>query len=401
MFKAKLSKAADWLHRRRTKVRLSAPVMAMLSDDWGADHVGYYGHETPADLLRLADVLAAHPDASHHPAVLSANMVCMEPDFEAIGRAGFQRYSARDAYAGRPEMLAAWDRLRQRGVISQEFHGRDHFNAAMWLDELRAGQADFVEAFRTGKVLFKSPSWERLVAEKPCRAMLAREFIDCRRSPSVPIPATVQAGRVREGVGAFERLFGFRPRCAVASGAAFDAGTEFAWARADIEYCHAPGYNRVCLDAAGDFELQPRFYGEHTEAGLNILIGNAEYEPGNEASEVDRAVAAAKATADVIGRALARREPVFMATHAQNYYGDQRKTSANLAGLDALLATVRRRFPDLLFAATRDLADLIYYPARAPERLAQVECKAGLTTGLLLKEVAHSLRRSALDSRED
>jgi len=383
------------------KVRLSGPVVAILSDDWGADHVGFYGRETPADLRRLADVLAAHTDSAGHPAVLSANMVTMRPDFEAIARCRLAEYSALDTYGDRPEMRAAWAEGRERGVLSQEFHGRDHFNNAMWLDELRLGQPDFVDAFRAGKVLFKSPSWEDLIAEKPCRAMIAREFIDCRRSPSVPIPLPVQTRAVKEGVAAFERQFGYRPRCAVASGAAFDRGTEFAWAHAGIEFYHVPGYVRAALDERGEFTNEPRSYGQPNEAGLEVLIGNSEYEPGNERSDLGRAMAAAEATFGVVARALARREPVFMATHAQNYYGDEQKVAANLAGLDALLARLRGAFPRLLFASTRELADVIYFPSAVPRRLAEVRAAPGLTPGLLLKEVAHALRRSSSNSEDD
>jgi len=401
MLRAKLSKAADWLRRRRLKVRLSRPVVAMLSDDWGADHVGFYGRESPDDLRRLADVLAAHRDSAGHPTVLSPNMVTMKPDFPTLERNGFSDYAAVDTYADRPELTAAWKEGVERGVFAPQFHGRDHLNVDMWLDELRAGQADFLRAFRHRKVLFKSPNWAELVAEKPCRAMIAREFIDCRRNPSVPIAPQVQAERVRQGVEAFERQFGFRPRCAVASGGAFDSGTEAAWAAAGIEYCHAPGYHRVRMTAEGRFELRPRYYGEKNGAGLRILVGNGEYEPGKKESTEAGARAASDQTFAVVSRALSRREPVFIATHAQNYYGDSRKTAANLAGLDALLGRLRESFPDLLFAATCELGDLIYGRGSIPERLKEVEVTSGLTPGLLLKEAQHSLLHRAPTSEDE
>ncbi len=90
-----------------------------------------------------------------------------------------------------------------------------------------------------------------------------------------------------------------------------------------------------------------------------------------------------------------------MATHAQNYYGDEQKVSANLAGLDALLTKLRKAFPRLLFASTRELGDLIYFPSRVAKRLGAVEVTHGITPGLLLKEVVHSLRRAQSPSEDD
>src|SRR5947209_6037905 len=143
------TRAADVPLQRRLP---NHPVIVFESDDWGevsADsaaavralaHEGYLPDsnwakdcaETVGDLERLYRVLERHVDARRRHPVFTANLVVSDPDFEAIEKSGFTRYSCRPVsqvfparYAEHGDLVAKWKEGLARRVFVPQLHARE------------------------------------------------------------------------------------------------------------------------------------------------------------------------------------------------------------------------------------------------------------------------------------
>lgn len=168
--KKNLLLARGWRTRRQ--------IVVIESDDWGAARIQdkrvfnelsarnplleydlisrYDSLETNDDLEALLEVFGSVKDRNGRPAVLTADSIMANPDYDRIAASGYQQYFYepftrtldRFPHSNRVEQLILQGRTA--GIYHPQFHGREHVNIRQWLTALQQGNADLLDAFRHG-----------------------------------------------------------------------------------------------------------------------------------------------------------------------------------------------------------------------------------------------------------
>jgi hypothetical protein len=352
--------------------RTGRKLLVVESDDWGSirmpsrevyerclaagypvDRTWYERYDSllsEDDLELLFDALSSVTDAQGRPAVVTANVIVGNPDFEAIASTGFESYRYEPItetfkrYPKHGRCWCLWQDGRRAGVMAPQFHGREHLNVAMFMDALRAGDPDARFAFD-----HRMPG---CIPRGPERG--PNRYVETTRFRSEAEKSAVLAA-TQEGLDLFEALFGFRSRTFIP--------TNYVWSSdfdAPVHMAGVEAYQggRVMKEQHSDGTSRPvrRQLGERNAEGQTYLVRNAFFEPSQ--SSAPRMDAVDQCLRD-IRAAFRMRKPAVISTHRINFCGflDESNRDQNLMALRALLERALKEWPDLEFVSSVDLLD--------------------------------------------
>lgn len=346
--------------------RTTSKIVVFESDDWGmdrmpsrqmyeelaaegcidtADPFNRDGRERVEDLAMLYDVLGKFRDAAGRPPVLTANFVMANPDFETIERSGYRHYSwiTIDDFARRPSQEPVVDKIKEgidRGLMSPQYHGRDHFSAEAWLRALRGGDPVSLAGFRRGVVL----------AGLAC--VPSSEYGECYDHSSRALPRAAIDAKTEAGIRIFEEVFGSRPMTSIAPFYLWSEAVEVSLFARGVR-CMQAARNRPALDGqSGALVRRSGAFGGRTASGMVYLTRNCRFEPSQDGDEaVGRCL-------EQIQSMFARGYPAVIDSHRVNYVGivDPAMRDVNLALLRNLLGAILHGFPGVRFATSTELA---------------------------------------------
>lgn len=334
--------------------RCREPVVVFESDDWGlerracSEFLRAWGEpgewadeerETPEDLFRLYEVLELYRDPFGRPACFTANFVVANPDFNAIERDDFARYSdiPIDQLDGLPQ---AWREGLEQRVFFPQYHGRAHFWPERWLEDLRANAPGAREMFARhchgGLSLMNGQNWR-----------YHSEYFDWH------------SGRERsgeelhlwlgEGLKVFKRTFGYSPRSVIMPHYLLTPRSARSWRAHGGEFVQGTDY-RILRRADGLPCIISHVLGEQSSDGLLLLRRNVKFDPRPQRPDmgVDQAIRN-------IELSLSSRVPAVVDTHRINYTGLCRDE-----GLEALAILLRAlKFYRARILTTVELAEAI------------------------------------------
>ena len=207
--------------------RTSRHIVVIESDDWGSirmpskevydrllkagirvDKCHYCTNDSIAseeDLTLLFELLNSFKDKNGNPAVITANAVVANPDFEKIKTSDFSAYFYKRIDEGLKEVkgcekvLDLWKQGHANGCFHLQSHGREHLNVARWMHYLQGDYPETRLAFNNA-VYGLSTS---LTSEKRKSFLPAFDFENKQEEN--------QANEiVVDGLRIFEELFGFK-----------------------------------------------------------------------------------------------------------------------------------------------------------------------------------------------
>lgn len=112
--------------------------------------------ETSEDFEALFDVLLKHQAVNGSYPVITAFALLANPDFQCIREAKFEKYvyetstATYDRYYPNQNILGYWMEGIKLGLISPQFHGREHLNIHSWLEMLKQNDPQTMCAFDHG-----------------------------------------------------------------------------------------------------------------------------------------------------------------------------------------------------------------------------------------------------------
>ena len=158
--------------------RTKRKIVVIESDDWGSvrmsskdaisilskkDHdfdndlYGKYDSlASEEDLSALFEVLNTVKDKNGNPAVLTANTIMANPDFQKIKDSNFTEYhfelftETLKRYPQHNNAFALWQEGMNNAIFHPQFHGREHVNIAKWLSALQNDDTISRDAFDLG-----------------------------------------------------------------------------------------------------------------------------------------------------------------------------------------------------------------------------------------------------------
>jgi len=342
--------------------RSASPVIVFDSDDWGSQRVpsptalaslvengiltgqGDYDRdtlETAADLSSLMEVLAQAKGSDGRPAVFSCYCNPANPDFAAIRANGFERYEWKGLSAtlqergDAAEVLGSWREGRTAGLLSPQYHGREHLQVNMWMAALRSSPRA-QQAFNQG--LYSVPLSDVPLPARGFRA--ANFFTNASELGEL-------AANIRSGAQQFYEEFGIWPKIYCPTNNIFhpalypavrDAGCVAIIRHVRNVEPNGRGGVRSVWGTRGV-----------AEAGLQSFGRNTVFEPTQRLG-VDHALAG-------IASAFAWGVPAVVSTHRANYVGgiDPAIRDQGLRALRILLKEICQRWPAARFVPSTAL----------------------------------------------
>lgn len=354
--------------------RTNRKIVVIESDDWGSirmpsrevleklvkqgigvDKLSYNRYDSLAseeDLSALFEVLHSVKDYNGNPAVITANTVVANPDFEKIRKSEFQSYfyepftETLKRYPKHQRSFSIWREGISEKVFQPQFHGREHLNVTRWLKALQNN---------TGKVrlAFDLQMFDLSESLK----ISENSFMQALNFESVE-ELEFQKKWIAEGTAMFEKIFGFRSKTFIAPC--------HKWSNA----LNADFFNNGIKGFQGTWlQFEPKEGKEHTfkkifhytgqknHLGQIYLVRNAAFEPSQ--------YPGFDYLSDALNRirtAFLWRKPAIISTHRLNFIGfiEPENRDKNLKLLSILLKEMKKRWPEVEFMSSDELARLIF-----------------------------------------
>lgn len=346
---------------RRLGWRSKHPILVIESDDWGAEHIpgpeisknlpenylpghshsNLDGLERPEDIDKLCDALNLHKDKFGNAAVLTANFVMTNPDFSAIRENEFSLYVAKSiSYGWNHEqdtegMWKCYRRAIKDNLFVPQLHGERHFCPSKWLHRLR--QKDWA-ALRAFECL--------MVGGEEDESGIGLQSM----SPIYHAEENAIQRLVADGAETFRNVFGKNSFTTIAPCYGWRSPeTEKALLKQQIramqgrEYQHLPGGR-----------MRVHYLGQRDKTGMIYLTRNCHLEPIPKGTSVRRCM---REIEQAFGQGL----PAVVCSHRINFTSRVAASvrDKGLAQLNAVLSEVTKRFPDVEFLSSEQLASRI------------------------------------------
>ena len=354
----------SWANFRgwRTKRRL----IVFESDDWGAIRMrdpealrelqrqGVCLRSSPYDRLdclenredleMLFNLLEGYRDRMNNPPVFTFNTVMGNPDFGAIKAEDFAEYSRESLwesyrrYHGQ-DLQQVWNNAIGESLIRPQFHGREHLNIRVWMEDLRKNYAETRIAFDQDYYGINRP------ASSGQRKYLAACW------PVSPKHMKEIQEIVVDGLVKFEEVFGFPSKTFIACNYALPRDLEPTLKSNGIELIQ--GVRGQSLPTTmGKMSIRRSFTGQRNALGQLYSVRNVMFEPFEDQSRDWVASALAE-----IEESFFWRKPAIIQTHRVNYVSgmDAGHRDRSLGQLHRLLKGILANWPDVEFISSDQL----------------------------------------------
>jgi len=381
IFLKSLEMSADKMKRCLARNLLNIPgwrtnhkIVVIESDDWGSIRMAskeaylhflkkgypvdkcpynrYDALESNGDLENLFEVLASVKDIHGNPAVLTANCVTANPDFEKIKANDFQEYFY-EPFTETLKQYPCHDRvyhLYKEGIrhklIKPQFHGREHLNVARWMKDLQAKKKVAHDAFE-----MKMFSIHKIGCPEN-----RNEYMDALYFET-PAEKERLKQSVAEGALIFEKTWGFLSKSFIAPSYIWDDVIETVLNRNGVDYIQGVAVQRIPEKQSPDgYSSKYHFQGQRNSFGQRYLIRNVFFEPTQ--------LPGFDWVSDCMNRikiAFRWHKPAIISTHRLNYIGclDPANTTRSLPLFARLLMKIIKNWPDVEFMSSDQLGNLM------------------------------------------
>lgn len=291
--------------------------------------------ESNEDLELLFEVLQSVKDSRGNAAVLTADTIVANPDFEAIKEANFERYFFESAdctlarYQNSDRVLGLWQEGAKLGIYTPQLHGREHLNIAEWLQALQNNRPDFNAAFEMGTFALNS---------KIAAAFNASNRNEAESHKSI----------IEDAQKLFEQFFGKKSETFIAPNYTWPESLESVLKTHSVIALQGSRIqNRP--DLKGGMNRVTHYTGQSSRAGQSLLVRNCLFEPSI-SPEADYVNACLRN----ISNAFYWKAPAIVGTHRINFVSrnDVRNRDQNLKAFKALLKEIVKRWPEVRFMST-------------------------------------------------
>jgi hypothetical protein len=315
----------------------------------------YDSLEGQDDLELLFEVLAKHKDGNGKAAVITANAVSANPDFDKIKGSDFQQYyyepftETLQKTPGCSAVFKLWEEGYNSGIFIPQFHGREHINVAAWMKALQNKDADTRMAFEYGM----NGIFPRLRPEEGNQFMVAL-------NPTNQDELSATNRILEDGIRLFHSIHGFRPLSFIAPCYTWHPSNEKILSENGIASIQG-GYIQSVPSVSPETSRKYLHYiGQRNNLGQYYSIRNCTFEP------VTGIAQAVEKCLSQMTLAFRWGKPAIICSHRINYIGriHPENRDRNLKAFDALLGQIVRLWPDVEFVSSPDLFQTIINEAR-------------------------------------
>ena len=310
--------------------------------------------ETREDLEILFDTLKSVKDCNGRHAVFTPFAVTRNIDFERMAEEGYaigqfetlpatfdKLESAQPAaYEGARRL---WQQGMEKGLLSPQFHGREHLNLKVFNKKLEQRDPALLVSLQNRSYTGLSNSGFNEISYTA-----AFDFWDITETREF-------ASIIAEGLNDFRQIFGCNAVHFNAPGASCHHVVN-PWLKADgIRYLDTPWLNRE-HQGRGKYRISLNVTGKKTQEGLIRMVRNVVFEPGDGSGRDWVSF-----TMKQIEAAFRMHKPAIVSSHRVNFCGhiDPANRASGISSLRSLLKAIVKRYPDVEFLSSAELGAII------------------------------------------
>ena len=310
--------------------------------------------ETREDREILFETLSSVRDAHGHHAVFTPFAVTRNIDFERMADEGYEvgHFETLPVTFGKLEIIQPaayegawriWQEGIEKGLLSPQFHGREHLNLKIFNEKLVAKDPSLLVSLKNRS--FAGISGTKYSTISYTAAFDFWDFSETREFASI----------ISEGLNDFRQIFGRNAVHFNAPGASCHHVVN-QWLKTEgVRYLDTPWINRE-HQGKGKYKRSLNSTGHRTPEGLIRMIRNVVFEPGDGSGRDWVSF-----TMRQIDAAFRMRKPAIISSHRVNFCGhiDPANRVNGIGSLRSLLKAIVKRYPDVEFLSSAELGALI------------------------------------------
>ncbi len=310
------------------------------------------------DLSKLFEVLLKHKDSSGQSSIFTTNTNVSNPDFQKIREHNFQHYfyepftRTLERYPHHGNAFQLWQEGISNKIFEPQFHGREHLNTELWLEQLRLGKhKDLMTAFQHDVFIVPKSSYPN-----------EKWILNSAFYPNNLKEDQAMLEAIDSGIDLFTDIFKTSPHSFIATGYFWNKNIEKVLAKKGITSLQG-----LPIQKQPDYKTQRikktlNYTGKRNQHDQIYLVRNAFFEPSlNPGKDV---------VSDCLNRielSFKNKKPAIIGTHRLNYIGSlvPENRDKNLILLDKLLKQILIQWPDVQFMSSSQLATMIRNDAKS------------------------------------
>jgi hypothetical protein len=352
--------------------RTNRKIIVIESDDWGSvrmpnlktfeklekegynpgidPYLKYDSLASETDLEKLFEVLKSVKDINGHHAVITANSVMTNPDFELIKKSNYSKYyyepftETLKKYPNHNNSFKLWKEGMSDGIFHPQFHGREHLNVERWMQGLQSDDKDLRTAFDN-----------KMISISSIPSAMKFDYLESWDYFSEEGKANLTQ-IVTEGLDIFERLFGYRSLSFIANCYIWDEEIERVLNNLGVRYIQGIPFQFMPRLDGEKHTLKKKYHyiGQQNSQNQYYLVRNVHFEPSVsfKNNSVNEAL-------QKIGTAFFFNKPAIISTHRLNFIGeiDMENRDSNLKLFAELLTEIVKKWPNVEFMTSDDLGE--------------------------------------------
>jgi hypothetical protein len=354
-----------WTTRRR--------IVVIESDDWGSvrmpskqvynsllkqgvrvdkcHYCTYDSLENAEDLNALSELLNEIKDKNGNTAIITANTVVANPDFEKTQASNFQEYHYKlitDSYndfEGCSNSFQTLKDLNTKSLFSIQSHGREHLNIIRWMHYLRNDFPETKLAFEHGVYGLSTT-----ITSENRKSFLPAFDFETRDEELYAVKIA------KDGMRIFKDLFGFESRSFIAPNYVWSKLLVEGLAYEGVRYIQGTHFHTYRVSEGDKSSRRLRYFGKKNDFGQIDLVRNAFFEPSENPGKDW-----VSSCLSEIQTAFFWNHPAVICSHRVNFMGGMsvKNREKNLLLLKKLLSEILVRWPDTEFMSSNQLGNLI------------------------------------------
>lgn len=350
--------------------RTNRKIVVIESDDWGTVRMASKGAynfflskglevdkcpynsndalESNDDMEFLLETLNSVKDVNGNPAILTANNIVANPNFEKIKNDNFQKYhyelftDTLKKYPSHDRVLNLYKEGIGKKLIKPQSHGREHVNVDLWMESLRNND-EFT------KIAFEHNMFSVHPSSKP---KYKDEFMDAFGSNK---NISEQKEIASDSLKIFEEIWGMKSKSFIAPSYTWNPLLEETLNINGVKYLQGIMVQKTHSEHYG-LPIKKKFHyqGEKNKFGQRYLVRNAFFEPALTPG-IDN-------VSDCMNRieiAFKWKKPAVIGSHRLNFIGfiNPDNRDKNLKLLTGLLKKIKSKWSDVEFMSSDMLGD--------------------------------------------
>jgi hypothetical protein len=304
------------------------------------------GLESKEDLKSLFEILKNHKDKNGNHPVITACALVANPDFDKIESSGFKDYhfetidKTYQSY-GENDLLSFWlEKGIKKNLLYPQFHGREHLNPSKWLRVLQSNNALEKDAFENKTLLGFSGGQ----TSKKELYMAAFSGISSKEKNNI-------AAITEDGLKLFEKIFGFKSISFIPSQSVQFEEINKTLGAGGVEFSQSGQY--FIPNENGELRKVNKLWGDKDKYGMKYWRRNCLFEP-YKSNHVNSCL-------EEIEIAFKCGKPAVISSHRINFTSriDEDHRNKSLELLDNLLSKIIRKYPDVEFMNSEQLANVM------------------------------------------